>query len=69
MEENSQSRAPREEEEEPEPVGPRTAHSRAAPAPQSPPGPTLRPAVDFPGADMASGSACTAVKVRSPYKL
>lgn len=33
------------------------------PAPQSPLGPALRPAVDFPGADMASGSACTAVKI------
>nr|AAP92641.1 Cc1-6 [Rattus norvegicus] len=32
-------------------------------APQSPLGPALRPAVDFPGADMASGSACTAVKI------
>lgn len=48
---------------------PRTAHSRAALVPQSPPGPALRPAVDFSGADMASGSACIAVKVRSTYKL
>lgn len=63
MQEGSQSRAPWEEEEEPEPTGPCTAHSRAVPAPQSPLGPALRPAVDFPGADMASGSACTAVKI------
>lgn len=49
--------------------GPHIAHSRAAPAPQSPPGPALRPPVDFSGDDMASGAACTAVKVRSPYKL
>lgn len=47
-------------------MGPCTAHSRAVLTPQSPLGPALRPAVDFPGADMASGSACTAVKVRHP---
>ncbi|XP_052573713.1 S-methyl-5'-thioadenosine phosphorylase [Peromyscus californicus insignis] len=43
--------------------GPPTAHSRAAPAPQSPPGAALRLAEDSSGADMASGAACAAVKI------